>query len=120
MYREYSMDNYNKLKKEVSALKRELRNRDTSIENLQFQLDKIMSTRRWQISSRLSQIYHGFSDYFSYNAHHYVHKEYNPYEYIKLLRDIEVINLRTDYKTIKSEVKFSTATTIYNEGKEIL
>lgn len=106
--------------KEITELQQALKEREESIAHLQFQLDKVMSTRRWKIATYLSQIYHSIFDYLRPTLRERSTSRFNPYEYIKLLKDIEINLWSERHDSLKKSVTFSTATTVFNETKDIL
>ena len=116
----FDMDSISKLRKENKDLKDIIRLKDNSIDNLQFQLDKILNTRRWLISSSLSQIYHRLFDILRPNTNMLSSAMFNPYEYIRLLKNIPVVVTSSLYTSENIKVSFSVACTIFNESKDIL
>ncbi|MEK7165686.1 MAG: FkbM family methyltransferase [Patescibacteria group bacterium] len=112
-------DRYSDLHNKIEILQQTIKSRDESIGHLQFQLDTVLTTKRWKIASALAHLYHYIFDNAIPITRDRQDYHFNPYEYVKQFKDIAVVALATKYKPLQIKSPFSTATTIYNEGKDI-
>jgi len=117
----------------IDTLSRQLAQKDAEIAELQDNISNILHSFRWKMIDRVvtmsykvgfHHIKHAIKKLRKQTAHptkkNTTRQVINPYHALELLKPISVRVVHKNYEKIHIKTKFSSATTIYQEGKNIL